>query len=1166
MTAPATPPFVHLHVHSDYSVLDGACRIERLLDRVDEMGQPAVALTDHGVMSGAVELYRKATARGITPVVGLEAYVVPDHAARPARERRNHLTLLAETTEGYYNLIRLCSAGYLEGYHRKPRISHELMGRHADGIIALSGCLSGVVCEALAEDDVAAARAEVDALAQIFGPDDVYVEIQHGGMESQMAINAHLRRLATDAGLPLVATCDAHYPCREDADAHEALLAIQTRDLLSNPGRFKFDTKEFYLKTGAEMAAALPDFMEAIPVSVEVAERCSALRLPLGDVKLPRFPVPGGESAEGYLERLCREGLAARYPDGPPAGAEERLRFELGVIGEMGFASYFLIVWDYMRWARENGVAVGPGRGSAAGSLVAYALRIVDLDPLAHGLLFERFLNPGRKSMPDIDTDFAVAGRDRVVQYVTEKYGSSAVARIGTFGKLLARAVVRDAGRVLGHSYGQVDRIAKLVPERPIGIRLEDAMKPGTELAQAYAEDPVAKEIIDTARPLEGLVRNEGVHAAGVVIAPGDITEYLPVRLDDDGNVVTQVPDHDVESLGLLKMDFLGLRNLDVIQGCLALIERRTGEALDIETVPLDDPGTYDMLARGEAIGVFQFESSGMREALREVRPTEFADLIALVALYRPGPMAFISTYARNKRDPTRVTFEDPRLEAITGPSYGVAVYQEQLMAISREIAGFSPARADDLRKAVGKKDKVLMASLEDEFIAGCLASGTDAKVAGRLWSLCEAAGDYSFNKSHAACYALLAYRTAYLKANHPAEYMASLLSSVMDTKDRVPFYVAACAEMGLAVLPPDVNVSGPDFAVTGPGEMPGSPGEMPGSPGEMPGSPGEIRFGLTAVKGVGENAVAAILAARDAGGPFESIWDFCRRVDQAQVNKRALESLIRGGALDSTGATRLGLLEALPAAMGQAARRRLDLAAGQESLFGAIGGGSPAVIELDPPVSAAEMPRDDLLAAEKEALGLYVSSHPLHDCRRQLARVVTCGVGELIDRADGEAVTVGGLVGEVKHITTRRGEPMMFARLDDLEGSVEVVVVPAVLAEARELLVVDAMVVIAGRVDQKGEGETKLVAQAVRAFVPEDGGEEERLRVRVPLARLSATPLNELRRLLADHSGDVPVVVEVETGAGPRRYRLGEQFRVNPRDNGLVAELKTLFGERCLA
>jgi DNA polymerase III subunit alpha len=1143
---PSAPPFVHLHVHSDYSVLDGACKIDRLLDRVEEMGQGAVALTDHGVMSGAVELYRQATKRGITPVVGLEAYVVPDHAARPGKERRNHLTLLAENTTGYYNLIKLCSAGYLEGYHRKPRISHALMERHADGIIALSGCLSGVVCQSLERDDIDGARAELDALRGIFGPDDVYVEIQHAGLDVQTGINRHLRRIALDAGIPMVATCDAHYPCREDADSHEALLAIQTRDVLSNPKRFRFDTKEFYLKTAEEMAQALPDFADALPVSVEIAQRCAALELPLGDIKLPRFPVPGGEDAGAYLERLCREGLDRRYPGGWPAAAEERLRFELGVIGEMGFASYFLIVWDYMRWARENGVGVGPGRGSAAGSLVAYALRIVDIDPLAHDLLFERFLNPGRKSMPDIDTDFSVVGRDRVVAYVTEKYGSSAVARIGTFGKLLARAVVRDSGRVLGHAYGQVDRIAKLVPERPIGIRLEQAMAPGSELAQAYDADPVTRQIIDTARPLEGLVRNEGVHAAGVVIAPGDITDYLPVRLDDEGNVVTQVPDHDVEALGLLKMDFLGLRNLDVIQGALELIRDRSGVDLDIETVPLDDPGTYEMLARGDAVGVFQFESSGMREALREVRPTEFADLIALVALYRPGPMAFISTYARNKRDPARVTFEDPRLEPITGPTYGVAVYQEQLMAISRQLAGFSPSRADDLRKAVGKKDKVLMASLKDEFIAGCVGSGTAAPVAQSLWGLCEAAGDYSFNKSHAACYALLAYRTAYLKANHPAEYMASLLSSVMDTKDRVPFYVAACTDMGLSVLPPDVNVSRSDFAVTG---------------------EREIRFGLTATKGVGENAVAAIIAARDSGGPFESLWDFCRRVDQAQVNKRALESLVRAGALDCTGATRLGMLESIAAAVAQATRRRNDLAAGHESLFGATGGGEAAsAVELDPPIPAREMAKDELLAAEKEALGLYVSSHPLQDCRRQLARAVTCGLASLADRADGEFVTIGGMLGALKGITTRKGEPMMFARVDDLEGSVEVVVVPAVLAEARELLRPDAMVLITGRVDQKGEGETKLVAQSVTAFTPEEDGEDERLVVRVDAARLATTELTELRRLLTDHRGEAAVVMDVQTPDGRRRLHLGSEYRVDPRASSLVAELKTLFGERCLA
>jgi DNA polymerase-3 subunit alpha len=800
-------------------------------------------------------------------------------------------------------------------------------------------------------------------------------------------------------------------------------------------------------------------------------------------------------------------------------------------------------VWDYIRWARDNGVAVGPGRGSAAGSLVAFALRITDLDPIEHGLLFERFLNPGRKSMPDIDTDFSVRGRDAVVRYVTEKYGSDAVARIGTFGKLLARAVVRDAGRVLGFTYGQVDRIAKMVPERPIGVKLEDALKTGSELAVSYETEEATKQIVDTARPLEGLVRNEGVHAAGVVIAPGAVTDFLPVRVDDEGNVVTQLPDHDVEALGLLKMDFLGLRNLDVIEDCAVLIERDTGERIDIDSVALDDPATYRMLARGDALGVFQFESSGMREALREVGPTEFADLVALVALYRPGPMAFISIYARNKRNPAAVTFDDERLEPITGPTYGVAIFQEQLMAIARAIAGFSPSRADDLRKAVGKKDKVLMASLEDEFVAGCKAGGTQTDVAKRLWGLCEAAGDYSFNKSHAACYALLAYRTAHLKANYPAQYMAALLSSVMDTKDRVPFYVAACSEMGLAVLPPDVNVSGSDFAVTG---------------------EREIRFGLSAVKGVGESAVAAILTARETDGPFASIFDFCRRVDQAQVNRRALESLIRSGALDSTGASRKGMLDALAQAMGQAARRRSDEASGQESLFGLIEGSGP--IEVDAALHPAELPRDELLLGEKEALGLYVSSHPLKDCRRQLSRSVTCGLGAIGERPDGEFVTIGGIVGSARAITTRRGDQMMFVRLDDLEGSVEVVVVAQLYAEAREVLREDALLLIVGRVDQKGEGETKVVAREIRPFAPDPGAEEDRLLVRIDATRFGQSHLGELRRLLVDHQGDAPVIVEMSTTDGPVRLRFGEEYRVDPGDSNLVASLKTLFGASAVA
>ena len=1141
----SSAPFAHLHVHSDYSILDGACKIPRLLDRVEELGQSAVALTDHGVMSGAVELYREASRRGITPIVGLEAYVVPDHRERPGRERRNHLTLLAESTEGYYNLIRMCSAGYLEGYHRRPRIDHELMSRYADGVIVLSGCLSGTICTRLADEDLTGAREELDTLCQIFGPDDVYLELQDSGIASQRRINQHLATLARDTGRTMVATGDVHYVCHQDAESHEALLAIQTRDVLSNPNRFKFDTQEFFIKSADEMLAALPDYPDSIPATMEVAERCSGLDLPLGDIKLPVFPVPTGESDDVYLERLCREGLDRRYGDGTwPAEADDRLRFELDTIKEMGFSSYFLIVWDYIKWSRDNGVAVGPGRGSAAGSLVAFSLRITDLDPLEHGLLFERFLNPGRKSMPDIDTDFSVGGRDRVVAYVTEKYGSDAVARIGTFGKLLARAVVRDSGRVLGVPYGQVDRIAKLVPDK-LGIKLEEAAAPGSELAAAMEADESAKRIVEVARPLEGLVRNEGVHAAGVVIAPGAVTDYLPVRVDDQGAVVTQVPDHDVEALGLLKMDFLGLRNLDIIQDALRLVRDTTGEDLDIEAIPMDDPATYRMLAKGDALGVFQFESSGMRDALREVRPTEFADLVALVALYRPGPMAFIPTYAKNKRDPSRVTFADPRLEPITGPTYSVAVYQEQLMQISRALAGFSPARADDLRKAVGKKDKELMASLRDEFVQGCLDSGTAPAVAEDLWGLCEAAGDYSFNKSHAACYALLSYRTAYLKANHPAEYMAAVLTSVMDTKDRVPFYVSASSDMGIDVLPPDVNRSESGFAVTG---------------------DREIRFGLTAVKGVGENAVLALIDERTASGPYTSIWDFCRRIDPAQLNKRALESLIRGGALDCTGATRAGMLDALPAAMAQAAKRRTDIAAGQESLFGLLEDSGAGSLEADPPITMPEMDKDDLLAGEKEAIGLYVSSHPLADCRRQLRRLTTVTLGEVASCADGQSVTLGGIVGAVKNITTKRGEPMAFVRLDDLEGAIEIVVVPQVLAASREVIVEDALVLVTGRIDQKGEGETKLVAQAVEPFQPDPADEEDRLLLEVDASRFAQADMGLLKKLFSDHPGDASVIVSLRTPEGETRIRLGTEYQVDPGDRGLLASLKSMFGERAVA
>ena len=844
MTEPS--PYVHLHVHSEYSILDGACRIGPLVDRAVELGMPAIGLTDHGSMAGAVELSRTAARAGVKPVLGCEVYVVDDHAARPQREKRAHLTLLAETTEGYHNLIRLVSSGFLDGYWYKPRVDLDQLAAHAGGVIALSGCLSGRVCKALVDDDPAGAREQLDRLVQIFGRDDVYVEIQDGGIDVQTRILPSLVAMAKDAGLPMVGTGDVHYLTRDDAIPHEALLCIQTQDKLDNPDRFRFSNHEFYLKSPQEMYALMGERFgeDTLRRTVEIADRCSA-EVGLGAMHLPHFEVPEGQTAVGYLRDLAETGLRERYPQVTPE-LRDRLEFELKTIGEMGFPDYFLIVWDFIRFAREDGVSVGPGRGSAAGSLVAYCLRITDLDPMAYSLLFERFLNPGRKSMPDIDIDFAVAGRERVINYVAEKYGRRSVAQIITFGKMQPKAAIKDAGRVMGIGYGEVDRIAKLVPEGP-KVSFEECMKPGAELRKVYDVDETARSIVDMARPLEGVVRNDSIHAAAVVIGDRPLTEYLPLQQKGaEAEVVTQFPMGDVEALGLLKMDFLGLRNLDVIDRAVELIEQTTGQRLSMHDLPLDDARTYEMLARGDATGVFQFESGGMREALRQVRPTRFEDLIALGALYRPGPMQNIPKFAARKNGREPVTYPDPRLEGILSETSGITVYQEQSMLIAREIAGFSPAEADDLRKAIGKKIRSLMVSLKDKFIDGCLANGISRPVAEQLWDDNERSSDYSFNKAHAACYALTSYRTAWLKANHPAEYMAALISSVMSTKDRVPYYVSECESMGIEVLPPDVNSSQADFAVV----------------------EGRIRFGLTAVKKVGDGAVRAIIAAREAA-PF---------------------------------------------------------------------------------------------------------------------------------------------------------------------------------------------------------------------------------------------------------------------------------------------------------
>jgi DNA polymerase III subunit alpha len=1120
------PAFVHLHVHSEYSILDGACRIPALAARAAELGMPAVTLTDHGSLAGAVELQREARKQGIKPIVGCEVYVSDDR--RRQEKGYAHLTVLAETDEGYANLISLSSLGYLEGYYYKPRVDWELLERHANGLVVLSGCLSGRVSKALEENRPQDAAADLDRLVQIFGREATYVEIQNAGLEPQQRINPQLAKLAEATGLPLVATGDVHYLLHQDARAHEALLCIQSGDSLRNPNRWRFDTDQFYFKTPEEMAADFAAYPEALRRTLEVAERCN-VTIETDRLLLPRFDTPGGLDAFVYLAELCEAGLARRYDRITPE-LRDRLQFELKTIREMGFADYFLIVWDFVHFAKTNGIQVGPGRGSAAGSLAAYCLEITDVDPIRYGLLFERFLNPGRKSMPDMDIDFAVAGRERVINYVAQKYGRDRVAQIITFSTMMARAAVRDAGRVLEIPYGAVDKVAKLIPEGP-KVYLDDCLKPGAELKQAYDSDPLVREIVDLAKPLEGLVRADSIHAAGVVISDRPLTEIVPVQQKGpEQEVVTQLPMGDVEALGLLKMDFLGLRNLDVIEQAVQLI----GD-LDIDAIPLDDPKTYEMLQRGDAIGVFQFESSGMREALRQVKPTEFEDLIALVALYRPGPMQYIPVYARRKNELEAVAYIDPRLEPITGLTFGIAIYQEQSMEIAKQIGGFSPAEADDLRKAIGKKIHSLMASLKDKFIEGCVANGTTPQVARQLWEDMEKAQDYAFNKAHAAGYALIAYRTAWLRANHPHEYMAALISSVMNTKDRVPFYVNACHELGIEVLPPDVNASQVDFAVV----------------------EGKIRFGLNAVKNVGETACKAIVAAREAGGPFESIWDFTERVDPQVVNKRALESLVKCGALDSTGASRKGMVEVLDHALSWGGGEFEARERGQGSIFDLMDENEQKP-RHHAPIPPDEYEKSDLLRLEKETLGLWVSEHPLAEVSAELRRKCDRMLGDLERCRDGEIVTVGGIVSAVKQLTTKKGDPMVFLRLDDLTGSAEAVVFNSVYAASRELCEADRVLVLKGRVDHK-EGESKLIAIEVTEF--EAYVRPSEVRLKIDARKAPAGTLRELGHVVRDYPGEAKVVLALETSEGPRTLEFGPGYRVAPVPD-FYAEVKALLGE----
>ncbi|HXW58899.1 MAG TPA: DNA polymerase III subunit alpha [Solirubrobacteraceae bacterium] len=1173
----------HLHVHSEYSLLDGACKIEALAARAAEFGQPALGLTDHGVMNGAVELYKSCVKHDVKPIIGCEIYLVEDRAAAKSsgKVERSHLTLLAADDAGYRNLVKLSSAGFLEGLQRgKPTVDLALLDRHSDGVIALSGCLASRFCRLLADNRRREARAHAEQLRQIFGAENVYFEVQKNGLAAQDKCNEGIVAIARELGGSLVGTGDVHYLRRDDYDHHRALLCVQTKSTLAAP-KMTFETNEFYLRDSAEMGAAFAEWPEAIASTLEIAERCT-VQMELGKQLIPSFQTPAGVGEREFLGERVREGLCLRYGDPPPAQALERAQMELEVIDRMGFNAYFLIVWDFVKFAKENGIAVGPGRGSAAGSIVAYALAITDVDPLHYDLLFERFLNPERVSMPDIDIDFSVRGRERVMRYVTDKYGRESVAQIVTFGKMFPRAATRDAARVLGFDYGTGDRLAKLIPDPIMGRApsFEDCLREGQPLRQAYDAEAEARQIIDVAQGLEGIVRNSSIHAAAVVIAEGALTDVVPLQLADAGTggdgerafrTVTQFSMKPIEDIGLLKMDFLGLRNLDVIEDALDLIQRSNagpdGEPaprLDMTKLDLDDQRTFQMLARGESTGVFQFESEGMREALKKVRPDEFNDLVALNALYRPGAIDQIPVYAKNKHQPEAITYADERLRPILESSKGVILYQEQAMQIAKELAGFSGAKADDLRKAIGKKNRAAMAALKSEFVEGCRASGTRPDVIEFLWQTNEKSADYSFNKSHAACYALIAYRTAWLKANYTAEYMAALISSVMSTKDKVPFFVARCEEMGIEILPPDVNLSDHEFTV-GP------------SSSERP--VGSIRFGLDAVKGVGYQAVEAIKHARHEGGEFTSLWDFCERVDSRAVNRKAIEALIKCGALGSTGASRKGMLAVLEQAQGAGQQAQQDALVGQGSIFDLAGmgteldGGTGSVIAgaspgdalarpIRPAIPPEEFDQAQLLAAEKEAIGLFVSAHPLKPLRDVLRARVDCPLSALAERRDKDWVTVGGIIVEAKRIRTRNGDPMMFAALDDLEGAVEVLVFGKALAEHEAALSVDEIVLVRGRVDHKEAGKTCVVAQTVERFAPSEQEIDQArsdaeaaartaaavtapVHLQVDASTLSPSVIDDIKHVIEDYPGPAEVLLDVHTPAGVSRLRLGEAYRV---------------------
>ncbi|MEE8349520.1 MAG: DNA polymerase III subunit alpha [Acidobacteriota bacterium] len=1150
--------FVHLHLHSHYSLLDGANPLEAVVQKAAQQKMPALALTDHGNLFGAVQFHDIALKHGVKPIIGCEVYVARDgHKTKNGRSAQsNHLVLLAKNDTGYHNLVKLVSAGYLEGFYYRPRIDLELLEQHSEGLIGLSACLQGIVAWNITQDKYSEARKEAGKLAEIMGPGNFYLELQDHGLEEQTQVNTQVLKMARELDLPLVASNDCHYLSKADSFAHDVLLCIQTGKTVDDKNRLRYSTDQFYFKSAEEMEALFGHAPNALSNTLEVAEKCN---FELGEHKdiFPEFKVPGSESLESYFEQVVRQGFQQRREvlqkleqQGKTRHTldeyDKRLDQEIEIINKMKFPSYFLIVWDFIRYARENGISVGPGRGSVTGSLVAYAMQITEVDPLHYDLLFERFLNPERVTPPDIDIDFCMLRRNEVIEYVTEKYGRENVSQIITFGTMAARGAIRDVGRSLNIPYAEVDKIARLVPQTPDST-LKSAMERVKELQQIAESDPRYAQLIETAQQLEGTARHASTHAAGVVISPQPLVELIPLYKSNKDEITTQYPMMDLERLGLLKMDFLALTTLTVLQQALSQIRAQFGVDLDLDQLDLADAKTFKIFCDGKTTGIFQFESSGMRDILRKLQPNRFEDLIALNALYRPGPIqgGMIDDFIDRRHGKVEIENVVPEVEETLRETYGVIVYQEQVMQIASKMAGFTLGEADLLRRAMGKKKKSVMQAQRKQFLSGSKARNIDADKAKRIFKLMEQFAGYGFNKGHSTAYALLAFQTAYLKAHYPVQFMASLLTSEMSNTDKIVKDLAECKEMGIRVLPPDINTSELDFLASGE----------------------DIRFGLAAIRNVGESAIRAILSSRTEIGDFKNFYQFCEEVDLRAVNRRGLESLIKSGAFDSQGYHRHSLMEALEGAVEYGHKAQQDRLSGQGKLFMAPDEESSenSAPGTDIP-DKGEWPDRQKWSYEKETLGYYVTGHPLSEYTKELEKFADVSASEIGEELSGKAISIGGIITGLRQMRTRKGAAMGNFQLEDLSGTVSVLVWPNAWEQNRSLIENDRPVLIKGKCEVDGKGDARVLCSEILDLDSLWKKVIHKTRIRIPLPSLDSEKVSQLHSLVTDFPGNCPLEFEL---LEEKTYRIRvipqEELQIDPIPS-FVEEVEKLFGENSVA